>query len=255
MIDTNLHLSRWPFRRLADDETPALVARLQAAGVTQAWAGSFDALLHRDLSAVNRRVADECAKLGAGILLPVGSVNPSLPDWQEDLRRCVEEHGMRVIRLYPNYHGYALDDARFAAVLDAAGERRLIVQLAQQMEDERTHHPLMKVPPVDMTPLPGLLGARPQLRLALLNALMLYRAEALSRVIGAGQVWCEIATLEGVAGLEKLLKSVPYERVLFGSHTPFFNHRAAVLKLEESELAEPVRRAIAEENARRILER
>ena len=45
MIDTNVYLSRWPFRRLPLDETPALVAKLHEQGVEQAWAGSFDAVL------------------------------------------------------------------------------------------------------------------------------------------------------------------------------------------------------------------
>jgi hypothetical protein len=253
MIDTNLHLSRWPFRRLPLDETPALVARLNAAGIAQGWAGSFDALLHRDLSAVNRRTAEECARHGEGILVPVGGINPSLPDWQEDLRRCAEEHGMKIIRLYPNYHGYPLDDPRFAQVLDAAIERRMVVQLALKMEDERTHHPLMQAPMVDVQPLPALVAARPQLRLVLLNALMLFRGEALAPLISSGQVYVEIAMLEGIRGLERLMKTVPYERILFGSHAPFFNLQSALLKLQESELAEPVRRAIVERNADGLL--
>jgi predicted TIM-barrel fold metal-dependent hydrolase len=254
MIDTNVHLSLWPFRRVPGDDVPALVALLTAAGVTQAWAGTFDALLHRDLSAANRRVAEDCAAFGDGRLRPVGSINPSLPDWQEDLRRCVELHGMQIIRLYPNYHGYALDDPKFAAVLDAAAERRLVVQLAVQMEDERTHHPLLKVPPVDLRPLTAVISARPGLRLVLLNAGALLRGNAIAQVVEAGQVYVDVATLEGVAGIERLSKVIPYQRIVFGSHAPFFNHRAAVLKLHESDIAEPVRRAIAVENAAKLLE-
>jgi predicted TIM-barrel fold metal-dependent hydrolase len=254
VIDVNVHLSRWPFRRVPDDDPPALVQRLRAAGVTQAWAGTFDALLHRNLSDANARLADECRRHGDGLLLPFGSINPTGPDWREDLRRCVEDHGMRGIRLYPNYHGYKLDDPRFAELLDIATERRLLVQLALKMEDERTQHPLLSVAAVDPAPLADLVAARPNLRLMVLNGLGVLRGESLTKLARAGRVWFDLAMLEGVAGIAKVLTTLPQDRLVFGSHAPYFIHEAAILKLQESELPQPVREAIATENARRSLE-
>ena len=74
IIDTNINLSRWPFRRLAGDETPDLVAKLRKRNVVQAWAGSFDGILHKDIGGVNARLAAECSTHGKGILAPFGSI-------------------------------------------------------------------------------------------------------------------------------------------------------------------------------------
>jgi len=232
LIDTNVSLSRWPCRRLPLDETPALVARLRSQGVKQAWAGSFDGLLHKDIAAVNTRLAEDCRKNGRGLLMPFGSVNPVLPNWEEELRRCHEEHKMPGIRLHPNYHGYKLDDPVFARLLDLACERGLIVQLVVTMEDERTQPPLMRVSQVDVTPLIALLASRPSLRILLLNWSRGVSSALLPKLSAAGQVYCDIATLEGVGGVANLLKQVPADRVVFGSHAPFFYLESAVLNLK-----------------------
>lgn len=254
MIDTNVYLSRWPCRRLPCDNTPALVEKLRKGGVKQAWCGSFEALLHKDIAAVNSRLAEECKTNGGGekpLLVPFGAINPKLPDWKEDLRRCVEVHKMPGIRLHPNYHGYKLDDPDFAALLAAACERKLIVQLAIRMEDPRTQHPLLQVPDVDASPLAAIMKQHPTLRLVILNGLMPLRPDLVDKLSAAG-VSFDIATLEGIAGLSQLLKSVPLERILFGSYFPFFAWEAAKLKLQESALARFQVEAITEKNAAAI---
>ncbi|MGO8817391.1 MAG: amidohydrolase family protein [Terriglobia bacterium] len=253
IVDTNVCLSRWPFRRLAGDEPEALVAKLRERSVEQAWAGSFDGLLHRDIAGVNIRLAQVCRDFGQGILIPFGSIDPKLPDWQEDVRRCQEEHKMPGIRLHPNYHGYTLDDPAFAELVSLATGRRLIVQLALCMEDVRTQHPLMRVPPVDIVPLATVVKNTPGLQLELLNCTSNIDREQYESVLGAGDVYTEISMLEGVAGVARYVRTVPLSRVLFGSYYPYFDFESAVLKMRESGLDETTQKAIFEDNARRLM--
>ena len=253
LIDVNVNLGRWPLRRLRFDDTAGLAAMLRSQGVSQAWAGSFDGLLHKDIAGANARLAKECRREGGGLLLPFGSVNPKLPDWEEEFRRCAAEHRMRGLRLYPNYHGYKLDDPVFAKLLGLAAGKRLIVELAMIMEDERMMHPLLRVPPTDPAPLAAVVRKTPGLRLVIVNGLRTLRDKALVELVNAGDVSVEIGMLDALNGVGDLLAALPAGRVLFGSHAPLFYFEAAALKLRESPLAEAQLRAIRSGSARRLL--
>ena len=253
IIDTNVNISRWPFRRLAGDETPDLVARLRKQNVGQAWAGTFDGILHKDIAGVNARLAADCRTYGKDFLVPFGSINPKLPDWQEDVRRCVEVYRMPGIRLHPNYHGYELKDPAFADLLQLAATRGLIVQLVISMEDIRTQHPLMRVPPVDVSALPQLIAPEPGVRILLLNWAPALGGARLQPLAEAGAVFFDIATVEGIEGIARLVERLSPERVLFGSNFPLFYFEAARLKIEESGLPEDQKSKLLEGNARQLL--
>jgi predicted TIM-barrel fold metal-dependent hydrolase len=255
LIDTNVYSSHWVARR-SWAETPSLLAgALRRHGVTSAWVGSFDGVLHTDIAGVNTRLAEACAHEGSGLLRPFGTVNPTLPDWEEDLRRCHEVHQMPGLRLFPNYHGYTLDDVRFARLVDGAARRGLLVQIALSIEDVRSQNPVLAAPPVEPAPLADVMANIRGARVMLLNSG--------SRVVGANislvqrlntaGVLFEIATLEGVAGVAALLQRVPSFRLCFGSHSPYFYFEAALLKLQESSLTPEQLKAVSHEYARRAL--
>ena len=155
------------------------------------------------------------------------------------------------IRLFPNYHGYALDDPRFAELLELATVRGLLVQIALSMEDDRSQNPVFAVPPVQTAPLLDVLKRIPSARVMLLNSssrVLAGNNPLLQRLSAAG-VYFEIATLEGVAGIETLLRTTTNLRLTFGSHTPYFYFEAALLKLQESALTPAQLAAISYETA------
>jgi hypothetical protein len=250
MIDTNVELFQWPFRRLEGDDPASLVAYLRKQGVTQAWAGSYEGLLHRDVEGVNRRLAAACKRYGPNFLVPFGTVNPQQPDWQEDLRRCQEVHKMPGIRLYPNYHGYKLDDPVVAELFALAAGRKQLVQIALSMEDIRTQLPLMQVLPTNPAPLADLLKQTPDLRVVLLNG---HGAGRRGGVTPAKNVYFDIAMVEGVGGIQRTVNQLGASRMVFGSHYPFFNFLSAVLKVKEAGLPADQEHAVLEGNAQALL--
>lgn len=253
LTDANVSLFHWPFRRLPLDEPAALATRLTALGVGEAWAGSFEGLLHRDLDGVNRRLAAACREVRSLRLRPFGSVNPLLPDWPEDLRRCARVHGMPGIRLHPNHHGYGLDHPAFESLLRLAGEAGLIVQLIVATEDTRTQPPQTQVADVDLHPLPALLARHDQTRVQLLN----HRPGSITAELAQRpNLWFDIARTEATDGVTRLVRQAGAGRVLFGSHAPFLIPEAALIRVEEgllTGLAPAEAEALLFTNARRLL--
>ena len=257
IIDTNVYLGNWPGRQMGQGQTPELVAFLRSRGVLQAWAGSFDALLHKDIGGVNARLAAECSKHGRDFLLPFGAVNPVLPDWEEDLRRCHEEYHMLGVRLHPNYQGYSLDHPAVVRLLAMAADRGLVVQIVAWMEDERIQHPLLRVPMVDLGRLAPVVAKVPGAKVVVLNGFISVRMaqKALPGLKKFDQVFFDLAMQEQLAGLKVLIDAVGLERVVFGSYSPMFYFEAATLKLRESALTAEQSGPILSGNARRLLGR
>ncbi|HMI66515.1 MAG TPA: amidohydrolase family protein [Cyclobacteriaceae bacterium] len=262
IIDTNVNLFQWPFRRLKYGETKALVAKLRQHRITQAWAGSYEGLLHKDINGVNSRLAEECRVSGEGMLLPFGTVNLAWPDWEEDLRKCHEVYGMRGIRLCPIYQTFDLDHPDFPKLVRQATAMGLAIQIVGDMEDSRTHHPIILVREMNVAPLVDIMKAVPMAKVQLLHWNQRVRRNLLDKLINETSVALDISRIEGTGELGRLIEgkpwsdsamAIPVERFLFGSHAPYFPVETNVLKLFESPLTLEQMKAIMSGNARRFL--
>jgi hypothetical protein len=168
------------------------------------------------------------------------------------------------VRLYPSYHNYTLQMAEVARLLQLAQKRGLIVQLAVRMEDPRVQLAVTRTPSVDVTGLPELLVAAPKVKVQLLNAFNgtdPLRGQTGRRLIEQTQVIIDISHVEGQGGLGKLIAGdrdsrrppLPVERIVFGSHAPYFPCESAVFKLFESPLGRPELKKVMRGNAERFL--
>lgn len=238
ILDTNTWVGHWPFQRLAPATPAALLRQLRAEGVDQAWTAAADAVLYPDPQQGNEVWLPRIAK--APGLTPVAVLDPTLPSWPASLERCVRDWGARVVRLVPSYHRLDLRDPRLDALI-AAVSGRLAVSIQFRLEDERRHHPLMKVPPPAVDELLGLFGRHPQTRFHVACA---YLGEA-TKLAAAPNALFEISSLEFLDTLRAVTARIPARQLCFGSYTPFYYTRAAVLKLRQSDLDAPTLAAIA----------
>lgn len=262
IIDTNVNLFEWPFRKLKYGDTKSLVSKLRHHRITQAWAGSYEALFHKDINGVNTRLVEACRIHGEGMLLPFGTVNIAWPDWEEDLKQCHEVHRMRGIRIYPIYQSFDLDHPEFIKLITQATARGMTIQIVGDMEDSRHHHPAIQVREMNAAPLVDIMTLVPEAKIQLVYWNHKVTRKLLEKIVTDTNIVFDTARIEGVGEVGRLIEGTPWngksipipvERFLFGSHAPYFPVEANIIKLFESPLTREQMRAIMNGNARRFL--
>jgi hypothetical protein len=166
------------------------------------------------------------------------------------------------LRLYPAYHRYTLDHPELARLLDVAARRGLLVQMVLRLEDDRVHHAALDIPPVNTSPLPEVMKKVPQAKVQLINSAGTLLGNSLSALVRETQVTFDIAATEGNGGVGRLIEgknpsyrgAIPVDRLLFGSHAPFFPCESALFKLFESPLELAQLEKLMHSNARRLID-
>jgi len=262
IIDTNINLFDWPFRNLKYRDADSLTTKLRKHGVKQAWAGSFEALFHKDIQGVNARLSEACKTHGKNFLLPFGTVNLGWPDWEEDLRICDEVHHMPGIRIYPSYQTFDLDHPDFPRLVQLTTQRGMILQIVGDMDDSRNHHPIVLARGVNMEPLIEIAKRETNARLQLLYWNHRVNNKLLEKMVRETNIYFDTCRIETSGGIGRMIDGNPWsgptlpfpvERLLFGSHAPYFPVEANILKLFESPLDLNQAKAIMEENVQTLI--
>lgn len=251
IIDCNANLGNWPFRRMSYNTPEALLERLGRVGIERAWVTLLDAVMLKNVGAANPWLAELVA--GREALTPVGSVNPTWPAWERDVAECAEL-GFAGVRVNPNYHGWELAGGELRALLSAAGELGLFVEIAVRMTDERHHHPLVMVPPTSLGGLAPIAGDHPEVPIIVANA-----KQGDLGPLGPGaqlpaNLYFEMSHFESVGGVQTAAESLGVGRILFGTHAPYYYPESSHLKVfQECAFPEEDLAAITHGNAERLL--
>jgi len=168
-------------------------------------------------------------------LIPLAVINPFYAGWQDDLKTCHEQFGMKGLRLYPKWHNYALSDRSCLDLIHEATERGMVVSIPIRVEDFRQRSWLVDVPDVPLGEIVVLVKACPKARFVLLNGAG-YTGSPLGQKDNGlpANYFIEISRLSALLANEvaQLVSRLGPERVVFGSGMPFKYPDPALLKLE-----------------------
>lgn len=255
MIDVNAYLGHFAFRRLHHNTASALLRLMDSRGIERAVVSSAASITYRNAQSGNEEVAAE-VKRHRDRFIPFAVINPAYAGWQDDLKICAEEFGMRGLRLYPKWHGYRLTDGSCLDLVHMAAECGLVVSIPARVEDSRQRSWLVDVPDVMPDEIAALVRACPKARFIVLNG-----AGFTGSVLGRQNnglppnYFIEISRLSSVLTNEvgQLIVNLGEDRLLFGTGMPFTYPDPALLTVEVLSAGDKVKHKIRSHNAAKLL--
>ena len=262
IFDVNAWLGVWPFRSLRDNTPETLVARLDKVGIDKAAVAQIEGVFHRHVQSANEKLAEAVAPF-RDRLVPVAVINPDYPGWEDDLRRCHEELGMKGVRIVPQYQGYDLSIPAVRRLAEACNERALSLAIPQRMEDTREHHWIDPGRQADLNAVADLVRAVPQTTYIIPNARGFQGSKLWQDEILRDKRWyVDLSLTELYYGLHRdvahmgmiadFLNEGGTDHLVFGTHLPFTYAGCALVKRAVLDVDDETREEISCRRAERI---
>ncbi len=254
-FDCNAYLGHWFARQIRNNTAPELVALMDENEIDKACVGSLSAIMYRNGQPGNEKLAEEIADY-RDRLVPFGVINPDYPDWEYDLDWCHNEMGAKGIRIYPQYHNYAMADSCCDELCEACKERGLVVTLIQRQVDYRQSHWMVDAPDLNLDEIAELCAKHPETSFMLLNGIGITGSKLVTEAEELpANAYFGISRTQPFYGrdINKLIESVGVERVLFGTGIPMKYPETAFLNLKHADTSEENKEKIRGGNLAKLL--
>jgi predicted TIM-barrel fold metal-dependent hydrolase len=255
ILDINVLLGRWPFMPLKYDNVAGVLTLMDRAGIDKGVVTSLNSVFYYDYEIGNREVGDACQQY-PDRFIPFAVINPNFCSWQEHLRECIDEYGIRGIKLHPDYHKFSLLRERASEVMQEARELDLPVYIQTSLLDLR-HHPGYCF--VAETPISEVatLVSRYWRNTFIIAGGKHFQTRVRELINSAGKRQNFFLATDGIGGpfdgLGPLAEQIGSSRLLFGTRIPILYAEASKLLLEQSKISPEDKSRIMGANATEIL--
>lgn len=247
-IDVNASAGFWPIQHFSIRDLETLDAVYNAEEIGEAWVSAIESILFPEPDTHDFRLFEKLTSYRR--FRPVKTLNLNLANWRKSCDLAFEQFPIVALKLFPNYHDYALDSAQVEEACVYAAERSVPVLLQMRVNDERNQPPFLEVGGVRADDIAALSLRHPKARFIALCS-YIYELDALSR--GGANLMADTAFLDFFETLATSAEWMPAERLVFGSHAPFLHIKSSVLKIECSAFPEAVRLGVASQNLMQML--
>lgn len=248
IVDVSAWVGQYPFRGIANTTIEHLRRKMRKLNMVRAVVSPFEAVFWENNLDAFTHWAEQLRDCRELELWPV--INPSMPGQLSEFRRLWEKHRFRGFRLTPNYHGYAVESACVAEVMDFARQRDLAAQLVIRIADERWHW-MLKTPGVENDALSYFTGVFAGNRMIISGHNSIRTLT--SRLKQQPRLFVDISRVRApIFAVENLLRDIPPGQVLFGSLWPIQIIEATLWQVLEARMDNQAKDAVLRANFENI---
>lgn len=246
IIDLNIHYGYWPKDTWKVKPLNAFLKDLKKAGIKGGFISPLEAIFSFDPDIHNRELINKIKCFPEFKVLPI--INPKAKNCITLIKNYAKEK-INIIKIAPTYQRYSLMEKDIRNFLKTIAEENLTLVIQKRFEDERTRNPIITPQNLEIEEIEKIAKDFSDLRIIVL---CLYIDEAI-KLAKNTNIYMDISFIEHLDTLGTLIKHIPVDRIVFGSHTPFLYPESAVFKLKYSSLKYYQRKKIASENLIKLL--
>lgn len=260
LFDCNAYVGSWPFRQRKYNTCAARLERMNQFGVDVSVVSNLNGVFYKNTQSANEELYDEIKsnKLFHDRFIPFAVINPIYGGWKDDFETCSHQMGMKGIRLYPEYHGYALTEPSCIELVKMARDRGLPVALSLRMVDSRPSSwmDLERKKEWALKDVVPILKAVPDAKYLILNVANSTRLSQEEEELFRKVDMVLDTSGKAINNLGELLKRFGKDKFVFGTHSPILDDLTGLLRIEslrEGEANEATKNLLRSGNAKRIL--
>ena len=260
LIDSNAYIGHWPFRQRKYNTCETLLQRMDRFGVHLSLVSNLNGIFYKNTQSANEELNTEIRSDSnfADRIIPFAVINPIYGGWKNDFEVCTSEMGMKGIRLYPQYHGYALTDPACIELVEMARDHSLPVALSLRVVDSRPSSWMdLEIEKEwalkDVLPVIRKVPDAKYLLLNIANSTLLNDEEML--LLKKTDLIMDTSG-RALTNLGELLQTFGKDKFAFGTHSPILDEVTGLLRVEslrDNEADEATKELLRSGNAKRIL--
>jgi predicted TIM-barrel fold metal-dependent hydrolase len=233
MIDVNVFLGGYPWRRVPGTSVSAVLSAMDRIGTKEAWVSHLPAIFWRDPTEGNAWLYETTRTEPR--LKPVPCIDPSLDNWLKELAVAADQ-SVPAVRVDPTFSGNDPVGSPMHRLAGVCGEAALTLMMAVRFEDGRQRHPndcSSELPPAAVR---AVVRSDPRVRLVVTHADRHFIEEVHFSLTPqeSSRIWWDICWVWGPPEdhFQLLLETIGPARFVFGTGMPLRLPETPVARLD-----------------------